>query len=81
MFYFCIVATIYFSMMMLWSTSEDCRTTAPWQWWWLLTTVVMFYLIVTFGLVSFGQHLCNVANIREEILENARKEYLEDGQY
>ena len=67
-FYFFIVAVIYISMMMLFGGEKNnCRTEAPSMWYWLIINVCMFYLICAFGLASWGQYLCSMADHKEEV--------------
>jgi hypothetical protein len=81
-YYIAVVVSIYFCQMMLWSgRGNDCRTSSPLMWYWLLSNVVFFYLIIAFGLASWGQYLCKVADTREEIHEQVVSEYKQSQSY
>jgi hypothetical protein len=42
----------------------------------LLFNVILFYLVVAFGLSTWGSYLCAVADIKEEVTKAAIDEYL-----
>ena len=44
--------------------------------WWLIINITIFYLIVTFGLATWGAYLCMVADAQEEMTKQAVAEYL-----
>ena len=63
--------------MQVWGGYENqCRTQAPVYYWWLVANIVVFYLIVTFGLATWGAYLCQVADAQEEMTKQAVEEYL-----
>ena len=67
-FYFFICAVMLFVQMQIWGGQDnDCREEAPYFWYWLMTQVVLFYVIVTFGLATWGAYLCQVADAQQEI--------------
>ena len=90
-FYFFVVACIYVSMMMLFGGTESdcnsvspavcCRVKAPSMWYWLIINVIFFYLICAFGLASWGQYLCTVADIKEKATKQALDAYMASGEY
>lgn len=76
-FYFFVCAVMLFVQMQVWGGHENsCMEDVPVLYWWLITNIVVFYLIVTFGLASWGSYLCDVADAQEEIAKEAVKEYL-----
>ena len=76
-FYFFICAVMLFVQMEVWGGYENrCRTQAPVFYWWLIVQIVVFYLIVTFGLATWGSYLCQVADAQEELTKQAVEEYL-----
>jgi len=84
-FYIFVVATVYVSQMMLWGTGGDktnnCRVERPFMWYWLIINVVMFYVMVIFGMATWGSYLCRTADAKEEIINSAVEEYMESGVY
>lgn len=40
--------------------------------------IVLFYLIVTFGLATWGAYLCQVADAQSELAKQAVEEYLRE---
>lgn len=85
-FYAYIVSTVYVSQMMLWSSggngsANQCRTGKPAQWWWLLINVCFFYVMVVFGLATWGSYLCGIQDKREVVIQTAIDEYLKSGIY
>ena len=67
-----------FVQMQVWGGADnDCRTEAPVLYWWLVGQVVLFYVIVTFGLATWGSYLCAVADAQEEIAKQAVADYLQ----
>ena len=63
--------------MELWGgVDNQCRTEAPALYWWLVTNIILFYMIVSFGLATWGAYLCKVADVQEEVTRQAVKEYL-----
>ena len=62
-FYFFICAVMLFVQMQVWGGNENsCRTQSPVYYWWLIVQIIVFYLIVTFGLATWGAYLCQVAD-------------------
>ena len=55
---------------------EPCHTQTPLLYYWLLTQVIIFYLIVSFGLATWGSYLCASADLKEEVTKRAVEEYL-----
>ena len=65
--------------MQVWGGHDNnCRDESPVLWWWLMTQVILFYVIVTFGLATWGSYLCAVADAQEEIARQAVDEYLQE---
>ena len=78
-FYFFICGCMFFVQMELWGgVDNQCRTEVPSLYWWLVTNIILFYLIVSFGLATWGAYLCKVADVQEEVTRKAVKEYLEE---
>jgi len=71
-YYIFIGVSVYVSQMMLWAGggngSNSCRLGKPVMWWWLLINVCLFYLLVTFGMATWGSYLCKNADAKEEII-------------
>ena len=44
--------------------------------WWIVVNVIMFYLIVAFGLATWGSYICRVADAKEELTKAAVNEYI-----
>jgi hypothetical protein len=84
-FYIFVVVTVYVSQMMLWgsggSAPNNCRVERPAMWYWLIINVVLFYLMVVFGMATWGSYLCRSADAKEEIINQAVEEYMESGVY
>lgn len=84
-FYIYVVVTVYVSQMMLWgsggSDQNNCRTQRPAMWYWLIINVSLFYLMVVFGMATWGSYLCRSADAKEEIINSAVEEYMESGVY
>ena len=70
--------------MLLFSSAPDptnpCQQQSPLLYWYLFSQVIIFYLIVAFGLSTWGSYLCAVADIKEEITQAAIDEYLKENQ-
>ncbi len=65
--------------MQVWGGHDNnCRDESSVLWWWLMTQVILFYVIVTFGLATWGSYLCAVADAQEEIARQAVDEYLQE---
>ena len=68
-FYIFIVATVYVSQMMLWASGDkepnNCRKERPAMWYWLIINVCLFYLMVIFGMATWGSYLCRSADAKE----------------
>ena len=78
-FYFFICGVMFFTQLMIWGGSDNnCRTDAAVLYWWLVTNVIVFYVIVSFGLATWGSYICKVADAQEEFISKARKEYMEN---
>ena len=71
-FYIFAVVTVYVSQMMLWgsggSDPNNCRVEKPAMWYWLIINVALFYLMVVFGMATWGSYLCKAADAKEEII-------------
>ena len=85
-FYFYVVATVYVSQMMLWSSgatgnANNCRNEQAPSWWWLIINVCLFYLMVVYGFATWGAYICGVQDVKEEIIQSAVDEYLKSGVY
>ena len=75
-FYFFVCGVMFFTQLELWGGSENnCMTEAAVLYWWLFANIVVFYLIVSFGLATWGSYICKVADAQEELVEKARAEY------
>ena len=78
-FYFFVCGCMFFVQMQIWGGTENlCRTESPALYWWLVTNIILFYLIVSFGLVTWGSYLCKVADAQEHITKTAVREYLKE---
>ena len=55
---------------------NNCWIQAPVYYWWLVINIGIFYLIVTFGLTTWGAYLCLVADAQDEMTKQAVAEYL-----
>ena len=65
-FYFAICAVMFFVQLELWGgVDNNCRKESPVLYWWLFANIVLFYLIVSFGLATWGAYLCKVADVQE----------------
>ena len=84
-FYVFIAIAMFFVQMLLFSPktgdNEPCMTATPLLYWWLMVQVVIFYLIVSFGLATWGAYLCQVADVQEEVTKQAIDEYLKENQH
>lgn len=84
-FYIFVVITVYVAQMMLWGSGgtdpNNCRIERPAMWYWLIINVCMFYLMVAFGMATWGSYLCKTADAKEEIINSAVEEYMESGVY
>jgi hypothetical protein len=38
------------------------------MWYWLIINVALFYLMVVFGMATWGSYLCRAADAKEEII-------------
>ena len=54
-----------------------CRSEAPALYWWLVTNIILFYIIVAFGLATWGSYLCKVAKAQEDITNDAVQAYVQ----
>jgi hypothetical protein len=63
-FYFMIVATMFFTQMILFQ-GEECRVETPLYFYWLASQVVLFYLVVAWGLAAWGAYICWDAHRKE----------------
>lgn len=80
-FYVAICGSMFFVQLELWGgvpTDPLCREQAPGLYWWLVVNIIVFYIIVSFGLATWGSYLCKVADVQEEVTQQAIKEYLEE---
>jgi len=73
-FYFLIVATMFFVQMILWQ-GENCMGEATLMWSWLVIQIVLFYFIVAYGLAVWGSYICYTADQHEEEREEALRSY------
>jgi hypothetical protein len=55
-----------------------CYNQTPLLYYYLLVQVILFYLIVAFGLATWGAYLCAVADVKEEVTKAAIDEYLKE---
>ena len=77
-FYFFICGCMFFVQMELWGgVDNQCRKESPVHYWWLCTNIIFFYLIVSFGLATWGAYLCKVADAQEQLIKDATEEYQE----
>jgi hypothetical protein len=72
--------------MMLWGSGgnndpNNCRVERPAMWYWLIINVALFYLMVVYGMATWGSYLCRTADAKEEIINKAVEEYMESGVY
>jgi len=63
-FYFVLVATMFFVQLILWQ-SESCFKQSTVLFVWLAIQVVIFYIIVAYGLAVWGSYVCYSAKKRE----------------
>lgn len=79
-FYCGISISMWFVQMLLFAAPQDppCDKQTPLLYWYLFSNVILFYLIVAFGLTTWGAYLCAVADIKEEITQAAIDEYLKE---
>ena len=76
-FYFVICGVMYISQLMIWGGEENnCRKDTPTMYWFIVTNVIMFYVIVSFGLATWGTYLCKVADAYEELTKEAVDELM-----
>jgi len=75
-FYFFICGCMFFVQLEIWGgVNNTSRTDVPALYWWLVTNLILFYLIVSFGLATWGAYLCKVADAQEELTREAISEY------
>lgn len=75
-FYFFVCGVMFFTQLMLWGGEDNnCMQEAAVLYWWLFANVVVFYLVVSFGLATWGSYICKVADAQEEFIAKARNEY------
>ena len=60
------------------SETNGCMKGAPVIYWWLVTQVILFYVIVAFGLATWGAYLCAAADAHEELTKQAVDDYLKE---
>jgi len=78
-FYFFICGCMFFVQMELWGgVDNQCRKEVPSLYWWLAANIILFYLIVSFGLATWGAYLCKVADVQEQVTREAVEEYLKE---
>jgi hypothetical protein len=53
---------------------------APFLYYYLLSQVIIFYVIVAFGLATWGSYLCAQADVKEQVTRAAIDEYLAENQ-
>ena len=71
-FYFFVCACMFFVQMQIWGgTENECRSESPILYWWLVTNIALFYLIVSFGLLTWGSYLCRMAEAQDKITDEA----------
>ena len=80
-FYVGISVTMFLVQMLLFTTNTNseaipCYKQVPLLYYWLCVQVGIFYLIVAFGLATWGSYLCAVADVKEEVTRKAIDEYL-----
>ena len=79
-YYFVVVGVMFVCQMMVFGslggTKNDCMSTAPVQYWFTICNITIFYLIVVFGLSTWGFYLCKVADAENEMVETAVKNHL-----
>lgn len=90
-FYCSISSAMWFVQMLLFSSpppngaicrdaKTDTNVSSPLLYYYLLVNVIIFYLVVAFGLATWGSYLCAVADIKEEVTKAAIDEYLAENQ-
>ena len=79
-YYFFVCGVMFVCQMMLFGsfqgTANTCMTSAPVQYWFTIINVTIFYLMVVFGLATWGFYLCKVADAEEELIATAVKMHL-----
>ena len=76
-FYFFVCGCMFFVQMSLWGgVKSQCKKEVPVLYWWLVVNIILFYLIVSFGLATWGAYLCKVSAAQEDITQQAVNEYL-----
>jgi len=76
-FYFIVCGCMYVCQMMIWGGVENtCMKETPVLYWYIVTNVIMFYVIVAFGLATWGSYLCKVADAYEELSKEAVSEMM-----
>ena len=76
-FYIFVCAVMLFVQMEVFGGhGSSCWIEAPAYYWWLIVNIGVFYLIVTFGLATWGAYLCFVADAQDEMTKQAVSEYL-----
>ena len=63
-FYFVLVATMFFVQMILWQGVE-CFSESTTLFVWLAVQIVIFYVIVAYGLAVWGSYICYSAKRRD----------------
>ena len=78
-FYAFVCVVMFFVQEILWGGSNNnCMSEVPLLYWWLTAQITIFYIIVAFGLCTWGSYLCKVADAAEELTKEAVDEYLKD---
>ena len=78
-FYFFVCIVMFFVQLMLFGgENNNCMTEVPLLYWWLVGQIGIFYLIVAFGLCTWGSYICKVADAAEELTKEAVDDYLKE---
>ena len=64
--------------MLFGGENNNCMTEVPLLYWWLVGQIGIFYLIVAFGLCTWGSYICKVADAAEELTKEAVDDYLKE---
>ena len=62
LYIFICAVMLFVQMQVFGGHGNSCWTQAPMYYWWLIINITIFYLIVTFGLATWGAYICMVAD-------------------
>ena len=71
---------MFFTQVEVWGGEDpkNCMDEKPLLYWWLVANVIIFYIIVAFGLCTWGSYICKVADAKEELTKKAVEDYLKE---